>query len=70
MNAETKIQLDRSTYPCRAAWMVVGGATYSGVIMTRGPDYIEVDSYQRGIYRQADADVIDVSFVALESGAG
>jgi len=69
MNAETKIQLDRSTYPCRAAWMVVGGATYSGVIMARGPDYIEVDSKQRGIYRQADADVLDISFIASESGA-
>jgi len=69
MNVETKTKLDRSTYPCRAAWMVVGGATYSGIIMARGPDYIEVDSKQRGIYRQVDADVIEVSFAALESTA-
>ena len=61
--------LDGSTYPREAVWVMVSGATYRGTIMAKGSDYFDVrteqgHTYRRAdAYRQADVEVMTVSFV-------
>ena len=61
MDAATKAKLDRSTYPCKAGWALINGVTHTGTIITRGPDYIEVQTEQGDTYHQAVADLVTVT---------
>ena len=63
MDAENKAKLEREALPCKAAWLMGDGMSYTGTIIACGPDYIEVQTDTGNIYRVADADIAYVTFV-------
>ena len=63
MDVETKAKLEQEALPCKADWLMGDGMSYTGTIIARGPDYIEVQTEQGDTYRIADADLADVTFV-------